>query len=592
MGTRIWLIALLVVWIGAGVANPQVATGSRHPVEVRVQNWRARVTYPARQRALHSRVRRHPRPQRRRTGRKRPPLRRATPPAPVAKPTPPTSPSTPAPAPPDTHTNVHDPQRWGLTLEQCQALPDDLYEFWARYAPNFKTCTRDTSSYAYQYLRALLYLETDRNYAHIGRAVGVAGENIQHFMSKSPWSAPQVMAQARAEIQATPDLAQGGMLLLDESATQSGAHKAGAARQYNGRLGKVELSQMGTFLAYANLTHPECPLWTWVDGELYLPKAWFTPEMAAWRQRVGLPATRQFATKIELGWQMIQRAQAEGFPFEAVACDDLYGRSVWFRDRLAAAGITYMADVPHTTQVYLKKPVLGIPPRQPGQPGPAPQRLRVINGVKATTVQRAARRSDTHWVEVHVRPLERGELRAPFAARRVWTLREGQTEPVAEWLVVRQENSKYNYSLSNAPGDTSLEALAWLKCQRYFVERANQDAKSEAGWDELRARKYRGWEHHLALTILAVWFVAQTKWAWAHAALRDPTLAAQLAVDILPALSMANIRLMLRAADPLPQPTPAEALARVTEHLVNRTRSRASRLKRQQRPESLSKPPP
>jgi len=33
--------------------------------------------------------------------------------------------------------------------------------------------------------------------------------------------------------------------------------------------------------------------------------------------------------------------------------------------------------------------------------------------------------------------------------------------------------------------------LAWLKCQRYFVERAIQDAKSEVGWDELQARKYR-----------------------------------------------------------------------------------------------------
>ena len=144
------------------------------------------------------------------------------------------------------------------------------------------------------------------------------------------------------------------------------------------------------FQAYASLTSPECPLWTWVGSELYLPKTWFTPEMADWRQSVGLPTARQFATKIELGWQMIQRAQAESFPFEAVACDDLYGHSVCFRERLAAAGITYMANILHTNQVYLKKPVLGTPTCQPGQPGPAPQRLRVRKGVKATTVQRAA----------------------------------------------------------------------------------------------------------------------------------------------------------------------------------------------------------
>jgi hypothetical protein len=44
--------------------------------------------------------------------------------------------------------------------------------------------------------------------------------------------------------------------------------------------------------------------------------------------------------------------------------------------------------------------------------------------------------------------------------------------------------------LSSAPVDTSIERLAWLKCQRYFVERANQDAESEAGWEELVARKF------------------------------------------------------------------------------------------------------
>jgi len=67
----------------------------------------------------------------------------------------------------------------------------------------------------------------------------------------------------------------------------------------------------------------------------------------------------------------------------------------------------------------------------------------------------------------------------------------------------------YTYALSNAPVDTPLGHLAWLLCQRYFIERTNQDAKSEAGWDELEARKYRGWEHHLALVILATWFIAQ-----------------------------------------------------------------------------------
>ena len=60
---------------------------------------------------------------------------------------------------------------------------------------------------------------------------------------------------------------------------------------------------------------------------------------------------------------------------------------------------------------------------------------------------------------------------------------------------------------------------------RHFVERANQDAKSQTGWDEFQAQKYRAWEHHLELTILATWFVAQTKLDWANAYARDAQLA-------------------------------------------------------------------
>jgi SRSO17 transposase len=412
-------------------------------------------------------------------------------------------------------------------------------------------------------------------------------------MSNSPWSIRPVLEQVQEEIKATPGLQHGGVLLLDESADKKAGDKsAGAGRQHNGRLGKVDMSQVGTLLAYANLSDPNRPLWTWVEGELYLQEHWFTPEMKEARERAGIPKELEFETKITKGWNMIQRVQANGLLFKVVACDDLYGRSTWLRDQLDEAGLIYMADVPRNTQVYLQKPVLGVPDPVPGRRGPKPTRIQVLNKVKPFKVHQVARHTDTAWHPIQVRPIERGILNDPFAARRVWTLREGEPEPVAEWLVMRRETDKrYSYSLSNAPPDTALKDLAWLKCQRYFVERANQDAKSEAGWDELQALKYRGWEHHLALVMLATWFVAQLKWEWAQRYTRDPTLARQFDVQLLPALSMANIRTLLRAAMPLPQNTPQEAAALVVEHLVNRTRSRKSRLKRQKVSPSANAPP-
>jgi len=481
------------------------------------------------------------------------------------------------------HESILEPQRWGLTAEMSLALPERLSDFWQRYHDCFGTKTRNEGHYAYHYLSGLLRLESKRNYTQIALAAGLPAENIQHFMTNSPWPGGRAIEQVQQEVKATPGLERGSVLLIDESADEKAGDKSvGAGRQHNGRLGKVDMSQVGVFVAYVNLVQPEQAWWSWIDGELYLQEYWFSPEMAELRQQVGLPPERKFLTKLELAWQLIQRILAKGLPFEAIAFDDLYGRSIWLRDKLNEAELIYMADVPRTSQLYLEKPVLGIPTPKPGRPGPKPTRIQVLNGVKPLAVHQVARRTDTCWQRIRVRATERGELNDPFAVRRVWTIREEQTEPVQEWLVIRQEaKNRYSYAFSNAPAQTSIHDLAWLKCQRYFVERANQEAKSEAGWAELEARKYRAWKHHLALVILVTWFAAQVKAEWAQQSWRDPTLHQQFAVDLLPALSMANIRLLLRAAMPLPQPTPDQAIAQVTQHLVNRTRSRRSRLKRQ-----------
>lgn len=52
-------------------------------------------------------------------------------------------------------------------------------------------------------------------------------------------------------------------------------------------------------------------------------------------------------------------------------------------------------------------------------------------------------------------------------------------------------------------------------------------------------------------------------------------------MEVLPLLSVSNVRELLRAAMPLPQLSPLEAADLVIEHLINRTRSRKSRLQRQ-----------
>src|SRR5215510_9237250 len=138
-------------------------------------------------------------------------------------------------------------------------------------------------------------------------------------------------------------------------------------------------------------------------------------------------------------------------------------------------------------------------------------------------------------------------------------------------------------SLRRAPEDITPERLITWSCRRYFTERTFEDAKTEIGWDEFQAQKYRAWEHHLALTAAALCFVAQTKLEWVQTYARDPELAHQMEVEVLPALSTANVRELLKAVLPLRQLTPEQATELVITHLVNRARSTSSRLKAQEK---------
>lgn len=66
---------------------------------------------------------------------------------------------------------LHAPQRWGLSAEAVAHLGDRLYQFWLRFRGGFTTRTRDTSEHAYDYLRAQLTMDTERNFANMDRTL-------------------------------------------------------------------------------------------------------------------------------------------------------------------------------------------------------------------------------------------------------------------------------------------------------------------------------------------------------------------------------------------------------------------------------------
>jgi SRSO17 transposase len=193
---------------------------------------------------------------------------------------------------------------------------------------------------------------------------------------------------------------------------------------------------------------------------------------------------------------MIQRAMANGVAFEAVGMDTLYGRSQKLWAELDQAGIEYYADIPADTQVSLCPPRLVYPKTKRGKPAKRP----IVQG-RAYEVRSLLVSPHLHWHRITLRPSEQGYLTADFVRLPVWTLYQQRLR--REWLLIRWDESRVIYSLSNAAITTPLDTMAWRKSFRHLAERSNQDAKSEFGWDEFQATKLLAWEHQLALTILA-----------------------------------------------------------------------------------------
>src|SRR6266511_3649488 len=115
-------------------------------------------------------------------------------------------------------SKVFSPSAWGLPSAEIKTLGQRLYQFWERYAECFETTTRDVSHYALGFLSGLLRMTTERNFSNIARTTGESPQNVQHFMTNSPWSAQEVLQQIREEVAQEPSFAEGSALILDESA--------------------------------------------------------------------------------------------------------------------------------------------------------------------------------------------------------------------------------------------------------------------------------------------------------------------------------------------------------------------------------------
>jgi len=98
--------------------------------------------------------------------------------------------------------------------------------------------------------------------------------------------------------------------------------------------------------------------------------------------------------------------------------------------------------------------------------------------------------------------------------RRVW-LWDGEEKQAHHWhLIVRREIDSpqtLKYTLSNAEAELPTHRLAQMQAQRFWVERAFQEAKSHCGMGDYQARKWSAWHHHMTLAAISLLFMLEER---------------------------------------------------------------------------------
>ena len=388
---------------------------------------------------------------------------------------------------------------------------------------------KDEIRHAQHYLSGLLGVQRRKNIGRIQADVAESDyENLQQFISDSPWDHEAVMAQVATEAEATlggqPDTA----LYFDESSFgKKGKASVGVQRQYCGRLGKVENCQVGVYASLGCGVRA-----TLVDFRLFLPEAW--AKDAGRCAKAKMPEDKRVhRTKPELALEMIAVARARGSTHRWVGADEVYGSSYAFTSGLEDMGETFMVDVACKTRVWESDPGPQAPTTSAGQPKRARRRAEPkANGAKAVRVDRlTARCFESEAREVTIRDATKGPRQARVWVKRVWVWDKQEPTARARLLVVRQdEDGTFKYSLSNAPADTSWERLAYMQAQRFWIERCFQDAKSELGMAQYEVRGWTGWHHHMALICLALLFMLKER---CLAKTHTPLLSARDIVELL-----------------------------------------------------------
>ena len=347
---------------------------------------------------------------------------------------------------------------------------------------------------AVEYVSGLISDLERKNVESIAYRLDQDRGSLQHFIGTAPWDhGPLFLELAR---QVGQELGEDdGVIVFDPSAfPKQGRQSVGVARQWCGRLGKVENCQVAVYMAYVSRKDQAL-----VNTRLYLPEEWAQDRKR--RKAAGVPKEVKFQTRHEQALEMLSE-QGHVLPHAWIAGDDEMGKVAWFRRDLNDLSENYLLAVPSNTLIR----DLDAAPPEPSRSGRVPRRP-----FQRMDVWRDALPDDA-WTRIKVRDGEKGPLEVEVATCRVESKLSRRVMPYEETLVIirSRENdrvTKSDFYLSNASPQTPQKEFARVALSAHRIEEAIKRGKSKAGLSHYEVRNWRGWHHHQILSLLATWFL-------------------------------------------------------------------------------------
>src|SRR5256884_9134826 len=372
------------------------------------------------------------------------------------------------------------------------------------------------------YLQGLLSHLPRKNAEDIAAWVDVERQVMQDFIGTAPWEHRrllQVLVGQVAERLGEPD----GIIAFDPSSfPKRGTHSVGVKRQWCGHRGKVDTCQVGVFMVY--VSHHDHVL---LDFRLSLPEEWARDERR--RQACHVPPEVRYHTRQAQCLEMLNE-WGDQVPHGWGTGDDALGRHTRFRHELRERSERYVLGVPcNTTMRDLEAPLPAYAGR--GRPPKAPWQsvTQWRQGLDAAA-----------WTHLTVRDGEKGPVEIEMVRRRVQTRIERKRTGPEEWLVVTrqplsddralgprasrdatEQDTRYRYHYYLSPtcvSEAELEEPSLLDLARVIkagvcIEASFKRGKSEVGMDAYQVRTWEGWHHHMALSLMAMWFlIGETHW--------------------------------------------------------------------------------